>query len=137
MREKWALAAAFYACLGTSAIAQTATTERTAKGPAGKDIRIGVYVSVTPDCKSGTLPTIRLSAPPRHGNVTVKQAKVRATNYKQCLAVEVPAFVAFYRSRSGFTGTDLVSLEVQFPNGRTEIQRISITIAAPPSQQSI
>jgi hypothetical protein len=30
----------------------------------------------------------------------VKKAQVSATNYKQCLALEVPAFVAFYRSRA-------------------------------------
>jgi len=43
---------------------------------------------------------------------------------KQCLALEVPGLVAFYQSRSDFTGTDNLTLEVKFPGGRTEIQKI-------------
>jgi hypothetical protein len=38
--------------------------ERTAQGPSAKDIRIGVYLNVLPDCTTGTLPAIRLVAPP-------------------------------------------------------------------------
>jgi hypothetical protein len=109
--------------------------DRTARGPADKDIRIGLYVNVQPDCTSGPLPTIRLSTPPAHGKVTVKSAKVKATNYKQCLALEVPGFVAFYRSAPGFSGSDVAVLEVKFPNGRTEVQKITVTVgSATPSQ---
>jgi len=111
------------------------TVDRTARGPADKDIRIGLYVNVQPDCTSGPLPTIRLSTPPAHGKVTVKSAKVKATNYKQCLALEVPGFVAFYRSAPGFSGSDVAVLEVKFPNGRTEVQKITVTVgSAMPSQ---
>jgi hypothetical protein len=111
------------------------TVDRAARGPADKDIRIGLYVNVQPDCTSGPLPTIRLSTPPAHGKVTVKSAKVKATNYKQCLALEVPGFVAFYRSAPGFSGSDVAVLEVKFPNGRTEVQKITVTVgSAMPSQ---
>ncbi|MBN9582772.1 MAG: hypothetical protein J0G37_14875, partial [Afipia sp.] len=40
------------------------TVERSAQGPSAKDIRIGVYLNVLPDCTTGTLPAIRLVAPP-------------------------------------------------------------------------
>ena len=73
----------------TSVSAQT--VERTAKGVSDKDIRVGVYINVQPDCSSGPLPTIRLTTPPANGKVTVKSGKIKATNYKQCLALEVPA----------------------------------------------
>ena len=53
---------------------------------------------------------------------------VTATNYKQCLALQVPAFVATYRSRPDFAGVDVFTLEVKFSGGRTEIQRISVTV---------
>ena len=119
-----------------SAWAEEKTVERAIRGPAGKDIRIGIYVNVQPDCSSGPLPSIRLSGPPANGKVAVKSAKIKATNYKQCLALEVPGFIAFYRSAPGFTGADVVTLEVKFPNGRTEIQKITVNVGTGgPGQQ--
>jgi hypothetical protein len=46
------------------------------------------------------------------------------------LALEVPAFVAFYRSRADFIGVDVLTLEVKFPNGKTQVQRISVTVGS-------
>jgi hypothetical protein len=94
------------------------------------DIRVGVYVNVRPDCTSGPLPSIQLTSPPENGKVTVKKAQVTATNYKQCLALEVPGFVAFYRSREDFAGVDVLTLEVKFPDGKTQVQRISVTVGS-------
>ena len=115
--------------LGAPAFAQDRAVERQAKGPPGVDIRIGMYINVQSDCTSGPLPTIRLVSPPEHGRVNVKKANVRATNYKQCLALSVPGYVAFYRSRPGFSGTDVLTLEIKFPGGRTEVQKITVTVA--------
>jgi hypothetical protein len=81
----------------TIAFAQVEAVNRTASGKPHTDIRVGVYVSIKPDCSSGPLPSIQLTSAPPNGKVTVKQGKVTATNYKQCLAGEVPAFVAFAR----------------------------------------
>jgi len=92
--------------LASCAVAHAQVVERNAKGPANKDIRVGLYVNVQPDCTSGPLPTIRLATPPQNGKVTVKQGRVKATNYKQCLALEVPAYIALYRSSAGFSGAD-------------------------------
>lgn len=128
MRRLSLVVAACVLTISAPVLAEVRTVDRAAKGDAGKAIRVGVYVNVSKDCTSGPLPTIRLSAPPQHGKVTIRQAKVRATNYKQCLALEVPGFVAFYQSRPNFNGVDELSLEVKFPNGRTEIQRIKVTI---------
>ena len=72
----------------------------------------------------------RLTSPPENGKVTVKKAMVTATNYKQCLALEVPAFIAFYRSRADFVGVDVLTLGVKFPNGKTQVQRISVTVGS-------
>ena len=108
--------------------AQEEAVNRTATGRPWADIRVGVYVNVKPDCSSGPLPSIRLISAPENGKVTVKQGKVTATNYKQCLALEVPGFIAFYRSRPDFSGVDVLTLEVKFPGGKTELQRISVTV---------
>jgi len=84
-------------------------------GETNKDIRIGVYLNIQSDCTSGPLPTIRLVEPPAHGKVTLKKANFSATNYKQCLALNVPAYVSFYRSERIFLGNDGVLLEVRDP----------------------
>jgi len=108
---------------------QGQAVNRSVNGRPDTDIQIGVYVNVNSDCSSGPLPSIQLISPPEHGKVTVKQGKWTATNYKQCLAVEVPAFVAFYRSRSDFEGVDIVTLEIKYPGGRTELQKISVSVS--------
>lgn len=126
------LALALVLSLSTPATAQEKVLERSAKGPPDTDIRVGLYVNIQPDCTSGPLPTIRLVSPPEHGKVTVKRGKVNAvnaTNYKQCLSLQVPAFVAVYRSAVGFAGTDALTLEIRFPSGRTESHKITVTIA--------
>jgi len=111
--------------------------ERTAQGDSGKDIQVGVYVNIRPDCTSGPLPTIRLTEPPAHGKVTVKKANLNATNYKQCLALTTPAYVALYRSNKDFLGTDSVILEVKYPEGKRETQHIIVTIRSAGAGQPI
>lgn len=125
------------ACGSAPALAQVPTIERTAKGQPAKDIRVGVYLNVQPDCTSGTLPAIRLVSPPANGAVNIKRGKVTATNYKQCLALEVPGFIAFYRSKPDFSGIDILTIEVKYPGGRTEMQRISVTVGGGPAGQKI
>ena len=105
-----------------------APVSRTARGEAGKDIRVGVFVNVKQDCSSGPLPTIRLVDKPANGTVTVKSAKINAKNYKQCLALEVPGYVAFYKSEPTFNGTDTFSIEIRYPEGRVETQKLSVTV---------
>ncbi|MGP9811307.1 hypothetical protein ACTZWT_07315 [Rhodopseudomonas sp. NSM] len=114
-----------------------ATVERSARAAAGKPVRVGVYLNVQPDCSSGPLPSIRLVSPPGNGTVKIKRGKISATNYKQCLALEVPGFVAFYQSKADFTGTDTVTLEVKFPEGRIQVQRITVTVGVGPGGQKI
>jgi hypothetical protein len=115
----------------------TRTVERTVKSLANSDTQIGVYLNVLPDCSSGPLPTIRLVNAPASGKVTVKSAKVKATNYKACLALEVPAYVAFYKSPPGFVGDDAMTIEVKYSGGRTEIQKITVNVSGPGAQQKI
>jgi hypothetical protein len=114
-----------------------ATVERTAKGQAAKSIQVGLFLNVQPDCTSGPLPAIRMVEPPTNGFITIKQAKVRAINYEQCLALEVPGFVAFYQSKPNFSGTDLAVIEVKYPQGRTELQRITINVGNGADAQKI
>ena len=135
MKSLWLPVAAVVFALGTALSAQDATAEdttvdRTANGQPGKDIQVGVFFNVRADCTSGPLPGIKLATRPEHGAVRVTKGSVTATNYKQCLALEVPAFVAYYRSKPDFAGVDVMTLEVKYPEDRTEIQRISVTVGS-------
>jgi hypothetical protein len=115
------------------ACAQVRTVDRAVNGLPDTDIRVAVYANVRPDCTSGPLPSVQLSSPPQHGKVTVKKAKLTLTNYKQCLALEAPGFAVFYHSRSDFSGVDVLIVEVKYPEGRTEVQRISVTVGTGPA----
>ena len=108
--------------------AQANTSEREVKGGTGRDIRLGVYINIRADCSSGPLPAIRLDSPPAHGAVTVKRAKVQMTGRRDCLAAEVPGFIAFYRSKTDFTGADEVTLEIRTDTGKIFRQKIKITV---------
>jgi hypothetical protein len=125
--------------LATPSMAQSpvATVERSVKALPNKDTQIGLYLNVRQDCTSGPLPTIRLISPPKSGKVVVKTAKVKATNYKACLALEVPAYIAFYKSAPDFSGADVMSVEVSYPAGRTEIQKITVNVSGTGAQQKI
>ena len=111
--------------------AQEAAIERNAKGQAGSDIRLAVFASIKPDCTAGQLPTVRLKQAPANGTVTVKQARMRTTNFKQCLAIETPAFVASYRSAPGFVGQDTILIEVITAGGKVQVQRFTIAVEKP------
>ena len=123
--------------LGAIAVAQTQMVERSVKAVPNKATQIGIYLNVLPDCTSGTLPTIRLASPPVSGKVVVKTDKVKATNYKACLALEVPAYVAFYKSSPEFLGDDVLLIEVKYDGGRTELQKITVNVAGTTPQQKI
>jgi hypothetical protein len=127
-RAPFLLAAALLIASTLFAAAQVQAVSRSINGRPDTDIQIGVYANVKPDCSSGPLPSIQLIIPPENGKVTVKQGKVTATNYNQCLAVEAPAFIAFYHSKPDFSGTDVVTLEVKFVGGKVELQKISIIV---------
>ena len=116
-------------CLGTlAAYAQDDVIDRQLKAAPGRDVRAGVFTDIRPDCTPGPLPAIRLATPPVHGNVTVKRGTLKATNIKQCLAIEVPAFVAFYRAAADYSGADDFELEISSPNGHKRRERVHVTV---------
>jgi hypothetical protein len=109
--------------------------EREVKVQAGRQVRVGTYFSLRPDCTPGQLPAIRLVENPTNGAVVVRSGKVRATNVRQCLAVEVPAYVAFYRSKPDFTGTDTFLIELKAADGKVRHQRIRVVVQSSGGQR--
>jgi len=121
---------ALFLVLPAIALAQTPTVERKVKGKPDTNINAGIFTTVRQDCTAGPLPVVRLVTPPAHGNVTMKQGRLRATNIKQCLGMEVPAFIAIYRSAKDFNGEDNFTLEVTGAGGKTQLQRIIVTVGS-------
>ena len=133
MSRCWLVAAAFLCVSMLAAYAQGNIVERQVKAAPGRDVRVGIYIDIRPDCTSGPLPAIRLAAPPAHGAVSVKRGTFKATNFKQCLATEAPAFVAFYRAKDGYGGTDAFALEITWVGGRKELQRFRVNVSDNPA----
>ena len=134
---KWSTLATscFLLALPTFALGQT--IERQVKGKPDTNINAGIFVTVRRDCTAGPLPVVRLVTPPAHGKVTVKQARLRATNIKHCLGMELPAFVAIYRSAQDFIGQDVFTLEVIGAGGKSQVQRVIVTIVKPDAGEAI
>jgi hypothetical protein len=133
MTRSWVVAAFLLCALAHDVRAQSNLVERDVKALPERDVRVGVYTTIRPDCTSGPLPAIRLASAPAHGTVSVKRATLKATNIKQCLAIDVPAFVAFYRAAQNFNGNDEFDLEVSFAAGRKEIQHIRVHVSNDPA----
>jgi uncharacterized membrane protein len=130
---KCLIAAAVLGCANVS-YAQTTSIEREVKAVPGREVRVGIYTSMRSDCTAGPLPAIRLSVAPEHGAVTVRRATLKATNVRQCLATEIPAFVAFYRPRVDSASEDRFELEVSFAAGRKQIQRFHVILSSGPGE---
>ncbi len=104
--------------------------ERKATAQTGKNVRISVLLNVHKDCSSGPLPVVILVKGPSHGNVQVRRAKATVTNVANCLATQVPAYVVFYKSYPGFSGTENLELEVRnVETGAVRVQKISVTVS--------
>ena len=129
MRRDWLPAALALIASTQLACGQSNLIDRAIRAAPGESVRVGIYTSIRPDCTSGPLPGIRLAEAPAHGTVSVKRAMLKATNVKQCLAIDVPAFVAFYRAAPNFSGADAFELEINFAGGRKEIQHFRMTVS--------
>jgi hypothetical protein len=116
---------------------QSPMLEREIKGSAGRDIRVLVLTNVRPDCTSGPLPTVRLVTPPANGKITVRRVRLNATNVRQCLSLEIPALVAFYRSAPEFEGSDSITVEIRPAEGAPQLRRITIGVTKPAAARSI
>jgi hypothetical protein len=136
-RMKWPLSIAVLLVVQTFAYAQMPTIERQIKGKPNTNLNAGVFTTIRSNCTAGPLPVVRLIAPPAHGKVTVKQGRLRVTNLKQCLGIDVPAFIAIYRSAQDFIGQDMFTFEVTGAEGKSQIQRIIVTVLKPDIGQGI
>jgi len=119
---------AFVSAAPIVAASQTLIT-RHYTGKPQTDINVGIFSTFRKNCTAGPLPAIRLVTPPAHGKVTVKEGKLRARNVRDCLASDLPALVALYRSAANFVGQDTFTIELTGADGKSQLQRITVTIS--------
>ena len=62
---------------------------------------------------------------------------MNATNVRQCLALEVPALVAIYRSAPDFEGSDTVTVEIRPAEGAPQLRRFTISVTKADPGRSI
>lgn len=123
--------------LSPIASGQEPTIERQFKGKPDTNINVGFFTTIKPDCTAGPLPVIRLVTPPAHGKITVTRGRLQATNLKQCLGADLPAFIALYRSTPDYIGSDTFTIEIVGANGKKQLQQITVTLMKAGSGQGI
>jgi hypothetical protein len=69
----------------------------------GKTQRLAVAANVSPDCKPGTPPDIKVLQPPKNGSLAVRSGETPAGQLKRCPGLKVPVQGVFYQAKAGFS----------------------------------
>jgi len=112
-----------FATLGLSVIwSAAASAQTTYNVVAGHEVRVHWAISLNPDCTPDGQIVVRITQPPQHGLVTIRNGRAfpnyPSSNIRNvCNTRRVPAVEAYYRPELGYTGFDSVSFETIFPAG--------------------
>ncbi len=101
---------------------------RTVDAVAGKQVRLGLVGNVTPDCKVGPKPEVKVVTPPKHGTLAIRSGKTKPGSLARCPSLEVPTEGVFYQAGPKFSGTDEVSYQVTRSDGRNQLVTINIAV---------
>ncbi len=99
----------------------------------GASINIYHAYSVNPDCSSAGQMVVRVTNPPQHGRIVVKNAQVfpffpEFNPRSVCNRRRVPGVRVFYSSDRGYTGSDAAAIEIFSPSGQTHDVSYSISV---------
>jgi hypothetical protein len=94
----------------------------------GKQIRLGLVGNVTPDCKIGAKPEVKVVSPPKHGVLAIRSGKTKPGSLARCPSLEVPAEGVFYQAPPKFSGSDEVVYQVTRPDGRNQVVTVKIGV---------
>jgi hypothetical protein len=98
-----------------------------------QQVRIGFLTNLDPDCTSNAFASVRVVEQPKHGDATLKQDTGFTSFPKdnprfECNQKRSEGTALFYRSETGYTGKDSVTLELVYPDGRESGVRYSIDV---------
>lgn len=99
------------------------------KVESGKEIRVGIYATVTEPCKGAPVPQLRIARAPTGGKLIIRLMIVPVPETdKVCAGKKLPAQVLFYQSDPGFSGLDVVVIDAGVPGQSVRSQEISVTV---------
>ena len=113
------------------ATAPATTTDRFSKiGVADDTLVIGHFASANPDCTSSGKTFVRISHPPSHGVVNMRESMGFSYFAKtpECNSRKIQGVTIEYVPNRGFTGSDELELDVIYPSGHEHLNTYSITI---------
>ena len=94
---------------------------------------MGFYWDIRPDCSSLGATTVRISRPPQHGRLEVRETAdfprhPAADPRSRCNQTEVPGVIVSYTSAVGYVGTDSAVVEALFPDGGHQLVEYFIEV---------
>jgi hypothetical protein len=100
---------------------------------AGKPFKLHAAYATNPDCSSAGDPVIRVTAPPANGSVSIGRGSAfpyfpESNPRSACNRRRVPATVATYVARRGYSGPDSVSIEVIYHTGQVRQGSYSLMV---------
>jgi hypothetical protein len=116
-------AAVVFVALGLSvACSATASAQTVCNVAVGHEVRVNRAGSINPDCTSVGQVVMRITQPPQHGRVTIRNVRLfpnfASSNIRNiCNTRRVPGVEAYYRPDAGYTGFDTVGFETIYPSG--------------------
>lgn len=114
-------------------LAATGADAATRVAASGKPLKLVQVYSANPNCTPTGEITMRIVTPPEHGRVTIRKGRVYS-NFAEsnprsvCNRRGVVGHEAVYTSARGYTGSDSVTLEAIYPNGRYRRGSFSIDV---------
>ena len=101
--------------------------------PEDQTVTLTFATSVNPDCTTPGTPVVRVSGEPVHGVVAIVPRKgfaafPSANPRSACNKIKIAGVGADYTPTAGFTGSDLVTLDMIFADGVERVARYLITV---------
>jgi hypothetical protein len=117
---------------GLLATSAEATTIQRAVFSGGK-IELWKYSTLKADCTSDGVPSLRITNNPQHGSVTTRGGLIVAyvpANWPlhDCNGRRIQGEMVDYRAEGGFVGSDYVSIDAIYPNGKELMLDFYITV---------
>ena len=129
--------AAFCMAFLGAAAAQSSTKYRSVEVGAGKLSRLGPpYVNVPEDCSAASPPEVTVIKPPGQGEVSTQDSAVKAGTIKRCPSLAAKAKIVAYKAPQDFKGSDEVTYEVKFANGKVDRHVIKLNTGVSNSKRS-
>ena len=93
----------------------------------GTPVPLAFLLNQTTDCDLGLIGLPVLTQPPANGNIQIRIALSNVPAMGTCAARQVPTIALLYVPKSGFVGTDAVSITVEL-GGRIVQNKYQITV---------